>query len=245
MVSAKMTTATVRIDFPRPAPVSPWWHTGLLAGIFLWLAVSGAFFQRQASAPGEFMQPQHRQVLPVYLSIIAMQWVLFAAVWKGGLARTGTRLVELIGGSWTRARDVLGDGGIALSLWVVLALFRMMWGHLSGPGETAAPMQALMPRSAAEILLWVGVSLSAGFCEELVFRGYFQRQFEVLAGSRWIALALQAVLFGVSHGYQGIEACVKITVIGALFGLLAIWRRSLRPGMIAHAMSDILGGIGI
>jgi hypothetical protein len=51
------------------------------------------------------------------------------------------------------------------------------------------------------------------------------------------------VLFGISHGYQGIEACVKIACYGALFGLLALWRRSLRPGMVAHAGSDILGGI--
>jgi len=58
-----------------------------------------------------------------------------------------------------------------------------------------------------------------------------------------VAWLLQAVLFGISHGYQGIEASVKIAVIGALYGLLALWRGSLRPGMMAHAGSDILSGI--
>jgi hypothetical protein len=56
-------------------------------------------------------------------------------------------------------------------------------------------------------------------------------------------LFLQAALFGISHGYQGIEACAKIAIFGAMFGLLAIWRNSLRPGMMAHAWSDILSGI--
>jgi membrane protease YdiL (CAAX protease family) len=101
----------------------------------------------------------------------------------------------------------------------------------------------MLPQRAVELLLWIGVSISAGFCEELVFRGYFLKQFEAFAHSRWVALFLQAVLFGISHGYQGIEACVKIACYGALFGLLALWRRSLRPGMVAHAGSDILGGI--
>ena len=85
--------------------------------------------------------------------------------------------------------------------------------------------------------------MSAGFCEEFVFRGYLQRQFTAWLGSPWIALSLQALLFGVSHGYQGFLACAHITLYGVLFGLLALWRRSLRPGMIAHAMTDILAGI--
>ena len=99
--------------------------------------------------------------------------------------------------------------------------------------------------------LQAGLALVGGFigfaiqgpAEELVFRGYFQKQFEAFTHSRWIALFLQAVLFGIAHGYQGIEACVKIACFGALYGLLAVWRGSLRPGMMAHAGGDILSGI--
>ena len=87
------------------------------------------------------------------------------------------------------------------------------------------------------------MSVSAGICEELAFRGYFQRQFAALAHSRWIALFAQAALFGISHGYQGTEACAKIAVFGLLFGALAMWRNSLRPGMVAHAWGDIASGI--
>jgi membrane protease YdiL (CAAX protease family) len=94
-----------------------------------------------------------------------------------------------------------------------------------------------------EILLWIGLSVSAGVCEEAIFRGYFQKQFEVLLRSKWIALISQAILFGISHGYQGLEACLKIALFGALYGLFALWRESLLPGMIAHAGGDILSGI--
>jgi membrane protease YdiL (CAAX protease family) len=51
---------------------------------------------------------------------------------------------------------------------------------------------------------------------------------------------MQALLFGVSHGYQGLSSTVKITIYGGLFGLLAVWRRSLRPGIAAHVLTDIL-----
>jgi len=39
-------------------------------------------------------------------------------------------------------------------------------------------------------------------------------------------LGLQAVLFGVSHGYQGLGPCLGITAYGLLFGLLAEGRKS-------------------
>jgi len=52
----------------------------------------------------------------------------------------------------------------------------------------------------------------------------------------------KALLFGASHGYQGAAACAKITILGALYGSLAPWRKGLRPGMMAHAGSDILSG---
>jgi hypothetical protein len=118
----------------------------------------------------------------------------------------------------------------------------MAWDRWRGP-EHAASFQAFLPQRAVQILLWIGVCISAGICEEFVFRGYFQRQFEALTHRTWIALVLQSLLFGISHGYQGIEACVKIALYGSLFGLLALWRKSLRPGMMAHAWSDILSGI--
>jgi len=235
------TTAATRTESPNSKLIAPWWHTASLVVLFLGLAIGGAFFQRQArSEPG--MLQQHPNVVPLYLSLMAMEWGLFVWVWRGGLRRTGTMVGELIGGRWASVKDVSVDCGLALGLWAVWTLVERTWSRWLGPGH-AASIQTFLPRRGLEIALWIGVSISAGFCEELVFRGYFQKQFEVLTHSRWIALFLQALLFGISHGYQGIEQCAKIACFGALYGLLAVWRGSLRPGMMAHASSDILSGI--
>jgi membrane protease YdiL (CAAX protease family) len=240
------TIAAPRLESPEiesqsPKLVAPWWHTALLITLFLGLALGGAFFQRHARAEPAMLQ-QHPHTAPLYVSLIAMEWGLFYFVWKGGLRRTGTKLSALIGGRWASAKDVLVDCGLALGLWGVWRLVEMGWDSWLGP-QHAASIHTLLPQRAVEIVLWIGVSISAGFCEEFVFRGYFQRQFQVFAHSRWIALGLQAMLFGIAHGYQGMEACVKIAAFGALYGLFAMWRKSLRPGMIAHAGSDILSGI--
>jgi membrane protease YdiL (CAAX protease family) len=237
-----VTTAVVpAIKSSSPELVAPRWHTVMFVALFLALTLGGAFFQREArSQPGKMLQ--HRNVVPLYLSLIAMEWGLFFYMWRGGLRRSGTKLRDLIGGRWQGLTDVAIDAILALGLWTVWMMVEKAWEHWLGP-EHAASIQTFLPRRATEILLWVGVSVSAGICEEVVFRGYFQRQFAAFTHSKWIALFLQAALFGIAHGYQGVEACLKIAIFGALYGLFALWRGSLRPGMIAHAGSDILSGI--
>jgi uncharacterized protein len=229
-----------RIESEGPELVAPWWHTALLTALFLGMAVGGAFFQRHArSEPG--MLQQHPRVVPLYLSLIAMEWGLFYYVWKG-LRSSGTKLRDLIGGQWKSARDVVVDAGLAVGLWAVWIVIEKVLDRWFGAAH-AASIKTLLPQRAIEIFLWIGVCISAGFCEELVFRGYFQKQFEGFTHSRWIALVLQSLLFGIAHGYQGIQACVIIVFFGLLYGLVALWRKSLRPGMMAHAFSDILSGI--
>jgi membrane protease YdiL (CAAX protease family) len=223
-----------------PKLIAPLWHTGLLVAIFLSLALGGALFQNRANVDPGMLQ-QHSSMVPLYLSLLAMEWGLFLYVRKGLLLR-GFSVRELVGGRWTSARGVLLDFILALGIWGLWTLIQLLWDRWSGPSH-AASIQILLPRGGVETMLWIAVSVSAGICEELAFRGYFQRQFATLAHSRWIALFIQAALFGISHGYQGIEACAKIAVFGLLFGLLALWCRSLRPGMVAHAWGDIASGI--
>ena len=85
--------------------------------------------------------------------------------------------------------------------------------------------------------------MAAGIGEEVVFRGYLQRQFWSLSRSLPSAIALQAGVFGSAHVYQGWKLAIGITAYGFAFGLLAAWRKSLLPGILAHAVTDIIGGI--
>ena len=110
-----------------------------------------------------------------------------------------------------------------------------------GPSH-ARSVEALLPQSLPEILPWILVSLTAGFCEELQSRGYLQRQFHALSGNIIVAVFGQAILFGFMHSYQGWKQVIVITVLGVLYGALAAWRRNLGANIIAHAWSDIWEG---
>jgi uncharacterized protein len=223
-----------------PAPVASWRHTARLVALLLALAAAGVFLQRGTSAAA--MAPYHHpNLIPLYASLIASEWLLFRAV-VAGLRSKGLGWRDLLGRSpsgWIgRASDALF--GVLLGAgWVTMVLAVRF--HSADHGEI---VRSLLPQGVAEAALWILLSLSAGFCEEITFRGYFQRQFEALTGSKGVALVMQAALFGIAHAYQGLWSVLAITAYGALFGVLALRRGSLRAGMVAHAVTDVLLGLG-
>lgn len=224
----------------RPEPIAPYRHTLILVLLFAVVTVAGALFQGRGQA-GPAGAPAHPSVIPLYLSLLALEWGLVLFVWRGALKRDGAKMRELIGGRWSRPRDVVRDVVLALGAWVAWVGIQRGWDAWLQPGHPRT-IENLLPQGVVEVSLWIALSVSAGFCEELVFRGYLQRQFAALTRSNVLGLILQAGLFGVSHGYQGVAATIKITLFGIVYGILALWRRSLRPGMIAHAWSDIWAG---
>lgn len=182
--------------------------------------------------------PPH--LLRLYAGVLLGEWALVFYVWRG-IRRAGLSLRELIGVEWQGWGSFLRGVLITASFWLVWEGSARLMHALLGRSDTSN-VSAMLPRTVLEISVWCLLSCTAGFCEEVVYRGYLQRQFAAWTGSAVVAIAIQAVVFGVSHGYQGLKQVVIITVLGVLYGVLAHWRRSLLPGMAAHAWSDVYGG---
>ena len=98
--------------------------------------------------------------------------------------------------------------------------------------------------SPLSLILWIVLvaCLAAGLGEELIYRGFlFDRLLHVkgLAGKVWPAAIVQAVLFGLPHGYQGWGGVVLTGIVGLFFAWMRIRAKwSLWPLVIAHAPYD-------
>jgi uncharacterized protein len=156
--------------------------------------------------------------------------------------RRGINTSELVGGSWPRPLAVVRDIAIALGFLVIANLVLGGLGYLLKATSNQATRN-MLPHGPTEVVVYLLLVLTAGFCEELISRGYLQRQFTALTQAAVGGIVLQSIAFGASHGYQGWKSMLIITVYGAMFGLLAHWRRSLRPGIIAHILQDGVGGL--
>jgi membrane protease YdiL (CAAX protease family) len=176
----------------------------------------------------------------LYERTILFQLLMFALVLLG-VWFSGSPLATVLGDRWRSLGEVLRDAGVGVAfLFVSVMVGAMVGGHGAAPDRT---VQFLFPHGGAEIILWILVSLVAGICEEAIFRGYLQRQFMALTKNVPLGIILSAAMFGVSHAYQGLGHALQIVLLGVLSGILAHWRRSVRPGMFAHALQDILGGL--
>ena len=72
-----------------------------------------------------------------------------------------------------------------------------------------------------------------------------QKQLFAWLGNAPMAIVISSAAFGAGHIYQGTKATIVIGVFGVLFGMLAEWRKNLRPGMMAHAWHDTITGVGM
>lgn len=223
-----------------PAPVAPAWHTALFVVVIVSFAALSARTQGQMVA--------HRGRVTVYLLTLAWEYLLVGYIlW--GARKKGVTLREIVGGRWKSPESLLIDVAIAFAFWMVAAgtlaalSFALGLASPSQVAEARKQLGALLPQTGLELGIWLVLSATAGFCEEIMFRGYLQQQFRAATRSTAAAIVLQAVVFGIAHAYQGGRRMVLIAVYGALFGMLAVWRKSLRPGMIGHAMQDSFSGI--
>jgi len=176
----------------------------------------------------------------LYERTIMSEWLMLALVLVG-VWWSGTPLATVLGNRWRSVREVLRDAGIGLAfLLVPVLLGSIMGGHGGAPDRA---VQFLFPHGGVEIALWILVSVTAGICEEALFRGYLQRQFMALTKNVSLGIIFSAAAFGMSHAYQGLGRAFQIALLGGMSGMLAHWRKSVRPGMFAHALQDIMGGL--
>src|SRR5256714_5228153 len=103
-------------------------------------------------------------------------------------------------------------------------------------------VEKLAPHTRSELTWWVAVSLSAGFCEEFVFRGYLIWAFQPLLGL-WGAAAFSVVVFAAAHAYQGAKGILATGAVGTLLTLVVLISGSLLPAIALHVLTDIGTGL--
>lgn len=103
----------------------------------------------------------------------------------------------------------------------------------------------LMPRSAKERWVFLGVSGSAGFCEELSYHGFLLAGLAGWLGNGWWAAVVANLAFAIMHGYQGQIGVVRAFAMGYLLCLPVVVGAGLVPAMAAHFLVNAILGFGV
>lgn len=229
-------TVTTSADTARE-PIAPWWHTVL---VLVPLAIMSVASWYQHGLPNAHV-PGLGPRLSGYFTVLIAEWFQVFLIWLA-LRRRRISIGSLVSGRWQTLGSFFRDLGISIGFLVVAIPLTGLLVHLIG-GDANSNMANITPKTVFELMVWLVLATTGGgFCEELIFRGYLTQQFSAWTGSRLFAVVLQGVVFGLGHGFYG-KAMVVVMVHGCLLGLLAYWRKSLRPGMLAHGLQDTIGGL--
>jgi len=185
-----------------------------------------------------------KEKLVLYGSTITGQWVITGVVAWRALARglsAGTLGLANHGGAGT----ILGSLALAA---VVGALH---WLNLrrvgKSPGKAPELMRSLarriLPINSVELLPYCALAVTAGACEEFLYRGFAMAALSRVGFPGWSVVILTAVLFGLAHAYQGRGGMLGTFVMGILFGVVRLAYDTLVLVMMMHIVVDLVAGI--
>jgi len=107
--------------------------------------------------------------------------------------------------------------------------------------ERLAFASSLIPHTSAEHLAFSWVSITAGICEEFVFRGFLMWYFAVWTGPLPAAL-ISSAIFGFGHIYLGLGQVPRTALVGLIFAAIVLATGSLWPAIVIHAAVDLNSG---
>ncbi len=129
--------------------------------------------------------------------------------------------------------------------WLAVNLARAFQRRSTRLRETTVKalsrLDFFLPATREERGWFAAVSVTAGICEEILYRGFLVRYF---ADHQWhigltVAVIICGVCFGMAHTYQGVGGMISTGLMGIIMTLFFFATGSLFLPMLMHAFLDL------
>jgi len=186
--------------------------------------------------------PNTNRKLRLYFIVLLTQWTLTAmCAWV--MARRHLNIADLgllhAGPAW--AWILATTLGLVLAGATMLAVRSIRAGHSEVPGHLRH-IARILPQNVMERIGFTPVALTAGICEETLYRGFLVFAFYQASHNAWLAFGLSTLAFGFGHLYQGPRGIISTMVLGFVLVTMYSASKSLWPGIALHAFIDLANG---
>jgi len=178
-----------------------------------------------------------------YKAYIVWQWPLtmgLLAWWLlSGNSLESVGLMPVVDdGKW----PAIGVGVLVILAQVLyVAMTSLNAEKMAALNEQMGELSHLAPQTRTEKRLFDMASVSAGVCEEVLYRGLLFATLVSFLGT-WPAVAISSLIFGLGHAYQGIAGIARTGLVGLGLALLTVFSGSLFIAMVLHAFIDLTSG---
>lgn len=195
---------------------------------------------------GLFAEGQSHLFIPFWSGIILLHWISLFVV-LAFLKQEGKGLRD-IGYKLTRRQTSLFICSYLLLALMVLGFTEVSLRHVSIDADKLAHLSLFFPRTTLQRVFYILIVFTAGFCEEIVYRGYAITKFTEMGLNRWLAIVPAGVAFVLMHGIASVMSYSQFLfylIFALLFGVLFVSTRRLLPSMIVHLLFDLIGMMAI
>src|SRR5467141_3540962 len=179
--------------------------------------------------------------LALYASTIGFQWIAVAVVaWRARAHGFTASQLGLTIPDRTRilVASIVGAATIAILQW--LNLRRAGRIPVEARGSIQALAERILPQSTVELLPYLALAITAGLCEEFLYRGFAMSVLVHVGLQAWAVVLISSVLFGLAHSYQGRGGIVMTLIIGTILGTSRIVYDCLVPAIFWHSAVDVV-----
>lgn len=179
-----------------------------------------------------------------YRHTIVEQWVLCLSA-VGIWLYYGRPLYEL--GLGFKLSLANGIGLMAVGLFTVLlwlqyrAVQDLESARQDLDGQLGEKVKAIVPHTQAEAHTFRFVGLTAGICEEVLFRGFLMAYLQQWM-DLWAAVGVSSIAFMLAHSYMGRSDAIRAGIFGLACGIAYALTGSLVTPILLHAIMDIFSG---
>ncbi len=182
--------------------------------------------------------------LVLYASTIAFQWLAATVVaWRAWVHDYSAVALGLAVHDRTKIilAAIVGAATVAALQW--LNLRRVGRIPVQARGSLQAVAERILPQSSAELLPYLALAITAGLCEEFLYRGFAMAVLVRVGLPVWAIVLISSIFFGLAHLYQGRSGLVSTLLIGIVFGIGRIAYDSLVPVIWWHIAVDVVAGV--
>lgn len=184
-----------------------------------------------------FVHGNNHNYILFWSLIVIMHWVSFYVVYR--FLRSENQTLKDIGYKLNKKQTIILISSYFALAFIAFGLTELSLNYVEINLEALEKMPNFFPRTTFQRLFFILSVFTAGFCEEIIYRGFAITKLKELGLNKWIALIPSGITFVFIHGIIGFSQFWMYFIPALIFGVIFILSKRLLPSIIVHLLYNL------
>ncbi|HNY59135.1 MAG TPA: type II CAAX endopeptidase family protein [Bacteroidales bacterium] len=184
--------------------------------------------------------------IPFWSGIIVLHWISVLIV-RAFLKQENKSFRDIGYGLNKKKTVIFVLSYLAIAL-LVFGFTEWSLKYVSIDENKLAGLSNFFPKTTNQRIFFILTVFTAGFCEEIVYRGYAITKLIDIRVNKWLAIIPAGIAFTLTHGIVAVTAYSQFFfyfAFAVVFGVIFVSGKRLLPNMIIHILFDLTAMMAI